>query len=613
GEIVPPGLYSIEIEAGRYDTMPHATASGLSTMSITSSSTPSGMIRNWLETWSYNIKVKGVDYSDLTTSLTASPESLVADGASLSTITVTVKKPDTSPMSGAILLFDPPTKGSFTSDRRVVTDARGEAKIVFKAGTEGGEETIRARLGYGAGSQSLNVPINLLKIESFTITPLKDGDGTNDLYNENFYPGLGRRKIEVEIKDESGNPLTGWPIKFSANIAGEFSGLGGITVNVVKTNGAGKANVYYRTTNGVDKAELVITATLEGTSTSVNSGKLTIRRNGSDTISKVEAGQTLLIYDPEHVADSVQDLQEKLNQVVPRKKSVAGYIMVEEEGSYDDNTASAIEKFRLGFGANMTEEDRVFDELKKVYPDLGVGRRGRVLGRQTYALLKEKREDVTRFVAALLREAARYADCNTRWLHIPSEEPNPPANGNPGEAYFYGGGVLLETFVATLEGNRVRPNEITSYDQYETGRQPEKNYFGIDCSGFVQACANVAGAPYFPNLNERKINTDWINNRLNDGKIYRINFSYNKDVRIIPKHLKKGDIIVIPSDHVVIVNENPLNEINVAVQVINAHGITPITSMPGVFGKKVLRMPFAVWYGARDGSQFNYGRLLLWN
>ncbi len=102
--------------------------------------------------------------------------------------------------------------------------------------------------------------------------------------------------------------------------------------------------------------------------------KAAIRHNGNVTLEQVLNGKAVFTYDciypnnacgPAGVtgADVTDDkkkkfdfVQELLNQVVPRKRSVSNYILTEEDGVYNTNTYTALKKFKDNFSLGVNDK-----------------------------------------------------------------------------------------------------------------------------------------------------------------------------------------------------------------------------------------------------------------
>ncbi|MFH1379131.1 MAG: Ig-like domain-containing protein [bacterium] len=619
GEIAPAGSYVIEIEASRDDPLPVQTGTlpeeGVSSSSISKQSTS---IQNfipmrWLEVWDYRLNLSGITYSELNLSFSVAPDNkMIADGSSVRNLIATVKRADGTPLDGVPVYFTASGPGTIEKNR-VVTDKNGQAASAFIAGTTTGQAIITASLGSSTSANKITQFIELKKVGTFVITPKADSDPGNNIYYENFYSALGPRRFEIALKNDQGQAMQGWNIRWTvedaSGITGEFSGGTGIINGVVysQVDSNGTAFIYYKIITPGSSGQLKVKASIMGSNISVDSGTLYIKSNSDSTLADVQNGNTILVLDEDEESTAAAELQEKLNQVVPRKKSIVGYVMPDEDGLYDETTADAINKFRTGFSVDWNNEKQLYDKLAKSYNISGTQNYSYILGKETLQRLDQKRKEVETFINKLMAEAYRYADDQTIWIHDPSNQPNPPAYGNPGEAYLLDGYTILEDFKAKLKNYQ----NISSYNQYSNGTRPEVD-IGIDCSKYVQACANAAGTPFsiLPNLSlgwSSRIGTWWIYNKA----IYKI----ASNSTTIPAELRIGDIIIIPDNHVVIVNKKPSFSGDFEFEVINAYGKTPIKKYPNIYFRKVLRMPFSIWliYGEKEKEEFTYGRLYIWD
>ncbi len=601
GEIVPPGEYKAEIEAGRYDAMPGS--SGLTAMGT--SALASSSIGQWIEVWQHNIKVNWFGYDKLGITLAAEPSQIFSNGG-IATIKVKLKAPQGVEVKGMKVKFTS-DKGQML-DTEVITNYLGEGSARFKSGKEGGSATITGKVGWTLSQKSETVKVTMIELGAMSISPSAEAP---DLYNKNFYAGLGERKFEAELKDKAGNPLKDVMIEWlNIGASGKFQNS-----NISKTNEQGKAFIYFKVDSNTSNKTLEIKARVKGTEKEASTGNLAVIFNSDATIFDIENGNKLLTYDfGNQEANVMKEIKEMLNQVVPRKKSITSYKMLDETGSFKEDTEAAVRSFVEGFGFRNTflEEDTAFNEMKKQYPNLTDSHRYRIIGRETIRELKSKRLEVDKFINAFLTEADRYANCPTRWVHDPSENPKYPIEGSPGEAYLLGGGTVLDKFVEKLKANKVGPGTISEYSSYEVGYRPETD-IGIDCSGFVQACANAAKIPFIivPNLSKgasSKIGT-W--NIYNEIIFKFLSPSSNE----ISKRLRRGDIIIIPGKHVVILWENPKEDkTDTEFIVINAYGNTPIGKL---FSNKVIKMFFTEWVSGKTQkpiplTYFTYGRMKIW-
>lgn len=172
---------------------------------------------------------------------------------------------------------------------------------------------------------------------------------------------------------------------------------------------------------------------------------ISIRRN-NDTLMdlrEVIDGNSLLVHQSSNKVESegVKRLQDLLNQVVARKKSVTDFSFLETHGKYDDNTKKAvksfIEKFAGAFDYPKGHFDVKVNNLVKEYikKEYGAYEDGKIVDRSLLIGTKEwasgdevKTIDglldiytgvVERFFSQMLARAEEYASCNTFWLHRP--------------------------------------------------------------------------------------------------------------------------------------------------------------------------------------------------
>jgi len=101
-------------------------------------------------------------------------------------------------------------------------------------------------------------------------------------------------------------------------------------------------------------------------------GAWDIRNNANVKFEDVLSGDAVFVYDgsdaaghageTDYGAGAVADgdkmfdfVQELLNQVVPRKRSVTSYTLVDENGVYGDSTRDAVAMFRSSFSLDVTK------------------------------------------------------------------------------------------------------------------------------------------------------------------------------------------------------------------------------------------------------------------
>jgi len=579
GKIVPAGNYRVEVDAGRWDPMP--AVSGLSAKSIT------GAIGDWIEDWNYSLLIKGIKYLDLNLKLwsdLSSTDRLVADGKSAAKIWVEVTDQSGRAVSGipvklsvspgeigSILDTDPKTVGPQSI---VTTGADGKANAVFQAGTQSGMAVVVGRLGVGVGAVTKSTNISLVKIGSFTITPGTDSDSSNDIYNENFYAGLGKRKFTVEVKDESGNPIPGLKLFWKAlGAAGNFpAGESSLT------DSSGKASNNFQVSG---TGTVTVIAGLLNSQTSASTGPLKVIWNNEVTLDRVRNGEALLVScdgaASQNRSLSIQSVKKVLNQVVPRKMNVTSYTFLDETaGKYDGDTVNAIDAFRDKFGITTTNEKAIFNRLVGMYPDLSSSDRGRVLGKETLVELENKYRRVLEFINGFTAEANRNADDSTQWRDF-RENPrlNKESDYPAGVAYMWYGQDLHMSFASKL------PNFVPPYYRWYTenhppyfspGLTPEQgkrisanyalsNYTGIDCSGLVIECMRsggkvIADATAAGILNDHSRPVPFGNEKAGDVVAYRNDRNEIIHVAILVSAGSASEIVEASSIRLVVVRGN---------------------------------------------------------
>jgi len=283
------------------------------------------------------------------------------------------------------------------------------------------------------------------------------------------------------------------------------------------------------------------------------SGKAVFVYDGSDAAG--HAGETDYgagaVADGDKMFDFVQEL---LNQVVPRKRSVTGYTLLEEDGVYGDNTRDAVERFRSSFSLDnkaLNDGRNSFRRLQREY-GLSDGDAGMIIDRETLVGVEQRATDdlvngtggssgdtglyelydnvVRKFIDAMIARAVAYrdatfSDANRNWK--PRTYPTDSAQ-TVGVSYCFGCKDTVEEFVSTVSDCQVanpvpsnyrgnlknegcvvgdgeadwpglKENEYDLWyndpddanDPFGDERYHPRYWAGIDCSGFVQWCVEA--------------------------------------------------------------------------------------------------------------------------
>jgi len=225
----------------------------------------------------------------------------------------------------------------------------------------------------------------------------------------------------------------------------------------------------------------------------------TVKNNANTTMDTVMKGEAVYVYEGSYedpkpsVSDSGETdlqyrrfdyVQELLNQVVPRKRSVTGFELLDESGIYDDSTANAVDALNSQFNMpnkNLDTTNKIFDKLMKDYnktsDDMKIGMLGRIVDKELLVGKASQDTDVlingasgntindsglyelyenvvVKFVSAMIREAERFAGIQhpddpdeklpkTDWV---SRDGKGPAEHGAGMSYSWAGRQSIDEF-----------------------------------------------------------------------------------------------------------------------------------------------------------------------
>jgi len=291
-------------------------------------------------------------------------------------------------------------------------------------------------------------------------------------------------------------------------------------------------------------------------------GVWNVKNNSNTTLAEVLAGEAVFVYDestaenhigktPNTVTEDGKKkfdfVQELLNQVVPRKRSVgdANYTLIDENGQFNNVTENALELFKDHFKVDndaINGGKNTFNKLKK---DYGITEKDKIIDKETLVGVTKTEADVLinastagdtglyelyeyavkAFVRKMIAEAERYANDTTGFKDrggalrngvsysfgsndsiseyrliatnktyapypYPTGEPYDSYRGNVGQAdpgKQYSGLKRDEKEVIWDQYfNTADCDQITNHKFYP------QSWAGIDCSGFVQRVINAA-------------------------------------------------------------------------------------------------------------------------
>lgn len=326
-----------------------------------------------------------------------------------------------------------------------------------------------------------------------------------------YYPPLGDKTIVIRGKDGKGNDLNSNKIK--AEVVYPTDNINVSLLPAAATEGItfkdGKVEVKLSARNVappkegepisgliLDRVEIkFIIISDDDKEVGELSGKWNIKNNSNTTLGEVLAGEAVFVYDESgeanHVGKTEEDVtddkdkkvdfvQELLNQVIPRKRSVGNNnyaLMDEKNGIFDDVVRNAIALFKQSqhFNVNnntINEGENSFNKIKK---DYALTDSNSIIDKETLVGVFQRDTDVLingtpgslddtglyelyenvvkKFVEEMIEEAERYKDAtgfqNSENNWKPRTYPNHPAQ-TVGVSYCFGGKDSLNEFNTTV-------------------------------------------------------------------------------------------------------------------------------------------------------------------
>ncbi len=182
-----------------------STTSGVATaMLVSSQSVGIATVTAQAGGVSGNVSVRFTAGPVSTISLTASKDSLSADGTDSSTIRATARDARGNPVDGETLTFSIVSGGGTLSSQSVTTANGGSATVTYTAGNTSGRVTIRAKSANGTQGE-------------FVLALSPTGTGTLTLTASPLeLPADGQSKavLTAALKDNEGNAMSGVPVTF---------------------------------------------------------------------------------------------------------------------------------------------------------------------------------------------------------------------------------------------------------------------------------------------------------------------------------------------------------------------------------------------------------------
>ena len=220
------------------------------------------------------------------------------------------------------------------------------------------------------------------------------GNPTMNLLAYDYYPALGKKEVWIKVKeyvckkDETdveckANKQKIWdeynPNEPSKRLKIEVEGyegrpdncfvegVDGSSFSMAGEKGRAKFKVYCPP----NTKEGEMTVLFKGTKINASGGKelkgsvtFYIKSNKNVKFDKVLSGREVYIHDADTESKSTSTyigfdfVQELFNQVIPRKRSVTGYVMIDEDGKYNDNVEIWLSDFKAGFNLDINTRVR---------------------------------------------------------------------------------------------------------------------------------------------------------------------------------------------------------------------------------------------------------------
>jgi len=156
---------------------------------------------------------------------------------------------------------------------------------------------------------------------------------------------------------------------------------------------------------------------------------------------------------------------------------------------------------------------------------------------------------------AMVNEAARYSNCASWWYFRRSiDDTVGPPPQNKGIIYSFGNKDSIELFNRKLQKSPSAQNWADYlyktglfYEEYISGTSPTGYWAGIDCSGLVQRCANIAGYNRIPILQDI-IGTEpyHVGNEINNFNSSQYSYLLTSSSNFDPLPIQPGDIVHFP-------------------------------------------------------------------
>jgi hypothetical protein len=209
--------------------------------------------------------------------------------------------------------------------------------------------------------------------------------------------------------------------------------------------------------------------------------------------------------------------------------------------------------------------------------------------------------------------------------------------GCNGVAYSFGCKETAAEFTAQINANQPGPAAIINWEEYTKGHKPgltldeqqddqsghERDWTGVDCSGFCQHCVTAAVFPGGTRIVPQSI-LQALTDRAQHGTQVGASGAIGSYARHVPynktnpmKLWVRGGDIITTSGHIVWIVDGPDNapdalHDNRDFEVYNAFGgLGPDDSQDTQFSHKTIRMPF-LWWGVKLSAAASIGRVYIW-
>ncbi len=265
-------------------------------------------------------------------------------------------------------------------------NSKSQAEIVLNNGTS-------------VEMRSARVPLEILKLyiekqdPEFPEVKLRWDD---------YYPALGSKTITIKAIESGNKPANGNKIKYerTSPTDAELNQLQSpatvelIPQEAVFTDGKTEFKLSAENltpkinndpTTGIDKIDLKFIYTTTGGNTAELPATYNVKNNTNTTLGEVLDGEAVFVYDTldedNHKGKTASTVttdndkkldfvQELLNQVVPRKRSITNYTLIEEDGIYDDDIVNALSTLKINFNIRVNiDTQNTNDTFKKLMKD----------------------------------------------------------------------------------------------------------------------------------------------------------------------------------------------------------------------------------------------------